>query len=533
MNDLEGSRDYDLGIRAAIDEAGREMAMGRISIFAVTEIGWAPLTGPLPAGTLPPAVAPAVLTVAAFSPASAQAKPDSPAITVESLTPMVVEPLPALLQFSPSDIKVAIATAQPKRRRKGRKSMSRRSGQNGTVVIQSGWYRVRWRMDVEGQEERTNVSEKVAPVVFDKDGRPKPPSQHVRRLAREIVERSGANSEQRFNRVVLGMATFREQAKIYLRWVETRDREPIKDTSSIEAALNKWILPEIGDLPLANVNNITVKPLATKLKKSLSAYTVNKYVEYVKQVVASVKDGETGEPIHPRKWDSTVMDLPVVKQKEQRRPALKAKTVNQLVQESERDEQALYIIEGATGMRISEALALEKKHFMNNCRTICVRQQVDRDTPRIVEYLKTDAAFREIDVSEEVAEYLRAFLAGKEGLLLKTRNGTPYLHNSLKVRWLVPRLKAMGLDERGLGWHGFRRFRKTWLRGKRVQEDINNFWMGHKPTTMSELYSRLDEELELRLAEAEAMGVGFEIPIAPKCSETSEELELELESQEQ
>jgi hypothetical protein len=43
---------------------------------------------------------------------------------------------------------------QPKRRRKGRKSMNRRKGQNGTVVIQSGWYRVRGRMDIEGQEER-------------------------------------------------------------------------------------------------------------------------------------------------------------------------------------------------------------------------------------------------------------------------------------------------------------------------------------------------------------------------------------------
>ena len=83
---------------------------------------------------------------------------------------------------------------QPKRRRKGRKSMNRRKGQNGAVVIQSGWYRVRWRMDIEGQEERIHMSEKVAPVVIDKDGNPKPASQTVQCLAREIVERSGANS---------------------------------------------------------------------------------------------------------------------------------------------------------------------------------------------------------------------------------------------------------------------------------------------------------------------------------------------------
>jgi integrase len=223
-----------------------------------------------------------------------------------------------------------------------------------------------------------------------------------------------------------------------------------------------------------------------------------------------------------------VMDLPVVNSKKQRRPALKAQAVNQLVQESEADEQALYVIESAAGPRISEALALEKKHIINNCRTICIHQQVDRDTPRIVEYLKTDAVYREIDVSEEVAKCLRAFLKGKDGLLFQTRNGAPHLHNNLEERWLTPRLKAMGVDEPGMGWHGFRRFRKTWLRGKRVQEDINNFWMGHRPKTMSELYSRLDEELDLRLAEAAAVGVGFEVPIAPKCSKISEESAVEL-----
>ena len=426
---------------------------------------------------------------------------------------------PNTLQFFLSNNKVgSVSEAQPKRRRIGRKCMSRRGCQIGTNVIQSGWYRVRWRMDVEGQQERTNMSEKVAPVVLDRNGSPKPPSQAVRRMAREVVERSGANSEQHFNRVVLGEVTFRDQAKAYLRWVGTRDREPIEDTSSIEAALNKWILPEIGALPLGSINNVTVKPLVTKMKPSLSACTVNKYIEYVQQVVASQKNGETGEPIHQRKWDSSVMELPVVKQKEQRRPALKAKTVNQLVQDSEGDEQGLYIIEGAAGMRISEALALEKKHFINNCRTILIRQQIDRDTPIIVEYVKTDASYREIDVSEDVAKYLRAFLEGKDGLLFQTRNGTPYLHNNLENRWLTPRLKTMGVDEPGLGWHGFRRFRKTWLRSKRCQEDINLFWMGHKPKSMSELYSRMDVELDLRLAEADLVGVGFETPIAPKCS---------------
>jgi integrase len=424
-----------------------------------------------------------------------------------------------------------IAEAQPKRRRKGRKSMSRRSGQNGTVIIAGNWYRVRWRMDVEGQEKRINMSEKVAPVVFDRNGEPKLPSAEVERKAREIVEKSGANSEQRFNRVVLGEVSFRDQAKTYVRWATTRDREPVRDSSSIEAALNKWILPAIGNLPLGNVHNITVKPLVTKMKKSLSARTVNKYVEYIEQVIASLKDGKTGEPVHPRKWDAKEMDLPVIKSKEQRRPALKLNAVNKLVSESEGDEQALYVLLAATGMRISEALALESKHFVNNCRTIQVYQQVDRDHPCVVKYVKTDAGFREVDLSTAVAEYLQAFINRKDGLLFETPNGTPYLHNNLEQLWLTPRLEAMGIDERGMGFHAFRRFRKTWLRGKRVQEDINNFWMGHAPETMSETYSRLDLELDLRLAESESMGVGFTvppIPIAPSCSKIAEESDVEL-----
>jgi integrase len=242
---------------------------------------------------------------------------------------------------------------------------------------------------------------------------------------------------------------------------------------------------------------------------------VNKYVEYIKQVVASLKDGETGEPIQKRTWDSSVMDLPMVNQREQRRPSLKAKAITQLVEESEGEEQALYVLLAATGMRISEALALETKHITNDGRTIEVRQQVERDTPRIITCLKTNAAYRDVDLHPDVAEFLQRYIGDKPGLLFATRNGTPHLHNNIEDRWLTERLRAMGLDEPGMGWHAFRRFRKTWLRGKRCQEDINIFWMGHKPKTMSEIYSHLFEEIDMRLAEAEAVGFGFDLPKNP------------------
>jgi len=120
-------------------------------------------------------------------------------------------------------------------------------------------------MDVEGQEKRQNMREKICTI----SGPGKLNAAERERKKKEIIERSGANSEQRFNRVVLGETTFRKQAEFYLHWAVTRDREPIKDASSVKAAFNKWILPAIGDMPLGSVNNITVKPLVDKMKKSL------------------------------------------------------------------------------------------------------------------------------------------------------------------------------------------------------------------------------------------------------------------------
>jgi integrase len=120
--------------------------------------------------------------------------------------------------------------------------------------------------------------------------------------------------------------------------------------------------------------------------------------------------------------------------------------------------------------------------------------------------------------------------------MIEGRTGTPYLHNNLEQRWLTPRLQAMGIDERGMGFHAFRRFSKTWLRGERCQEDINNFWMGHQPDTMPELYSRMEFETDRRLEEAAKVGVGFTVPtveVAPSAPRISEEVELELRLQEQ
>jgi hypothetical protein len=74
-------------------------------------------------------------------------------------------------------------------------------------------------------------------------------------------------------------------------------------------------------------------------------------------------------------------------------------------------------------------------------RTIKVEQQVKRDSPEIVKYLKTNASKREVGLHPDVAEYLRQYTVRKSGLLFQTANGTPHLYGNLEDHWLTLRLK--------------------------------------------------------------------------------------------
>jgi integrase len=390
--------------------------------------------------------------------------------------------------------------------------------QDGHIEKSGKWFVVRFWKDIPDQEKRMHVRERICPIsgpgLLSKSER--------KRKAREVIQASGADSPEHFEEMVkqdTGV-TFREQSEIWLRQLQNRKRKPIRQSYAvtIQGALDKWILPAIGNLPLTSVDNLSVKPLIEKMSAArLSSRTVNKYIEHVKQVVESLKS-PNGEPIHNRKWNAEIMDLPIVEHAEQKRPSLKASTISELIKASSGQEQALYVLLAATGMRVSEALAVEGRHFTNGGRTITVEQQIQKDAPVVVKYLKTAAAKRQVDLHPDIAEYLQRYSAGKTGLLFHTVNGTPHLYGNLEDRWLTPRLVKMGLDEKGMGWHSFKRFRKTWLRGTRCLEDINNFWMAHKPHTMSEVYSHLHEEVEMRLDEAARVGYGFVLPASNNAS---------------
>ena len=259
----------------------------------------------------------------------------------------------ALDQSASSD---SICAATPDRRPR-RKSMARRSGQIGYEEAKGGWYHVRFRMDVPGQEKRAYLSKPICP--FSGPGALTKPERLKRR--KEIIAASGADTVEHFSKVeaINHGTTFRKQAEWWLNHVQTRKRNPITPATAagFGSYLKKWLNPSFGDLPLSSINNLAVKGLVIKMTDAgLSPKMVNNVFQVVKMVVASAVN-ENGERIHPRTWSHEFIDLPEVKN--QRQPTHTSEAMKAIVASSQGRERMLYTLLGATGLRLGEALGIE------------------------------------------------------------------------------------------------------------------------------------------------------------------------------
>src|ERR1700692_4407251 len=329
------------------------------------------------------------------------------------------------------------------------------------------------------------------------------------RRAREIIAESGADSPELFNRVQvvnLGV-TFRQQAEWWLRYMQKRKRKPIKPATmkDWENHLKKWLNPNLGDIPVADINNRILKELVSKMTDArLSPQTIHTYVKTVKMVVASAVS-EDGEELYPRKWNNEFIDLPEIRN--QRTPSFAGEDLTQIVASAKGQFRLLYALLGGTGLRIGEAVGLEIQDVSPEASSIRIRQSVwngQKQAP------KTHSALREVDLHPSLAAMLKAFIGEREsGLLFQTKNGRPLLQSNIIRRSLHPILKKTGRAK--AGFHSFRRYRVTHLRKNRVPEDLLRFWIGHAGKSVTDGYSMVKSDLEFRQLYATNVGLGFEI----------------------
>jgi integrase len=325
-----------------------------------------------------------------------------------------------------------------------------------------------------------------------------------------------------------------QQAVFWFEQVKTRKRKPVA-VSTLElweGCLRNWLNPQLGDIPLSEINNAALKGLvATMSDGGLSAKTIDNYAQVVKMVVASAVDKE-GEEIYPRKWNHEFMDMPVIVKAKQNTPCFSTEIMSGLALWKKERERMVFILCGAAGLRIGEALGLEiDKHISPDFLTISIEQKARHG--KVEERLKTASALRKVDLHPTIATMLKEFVGERRnGFLFRTRNGKPLGSSNILRRHLHPALKQLGFINPFTGTykagnHAFRRFRNTHLRNRTgCPEGLQKFWMGHANESMSDLYDKIKEDLAFRREWAEKCGFGFKLPSVvpnvPKMEEKDE-----------
>jgi integrase len=382
--------------------------------------------------------------------------------------------------------------------------LSRRTGQCGGV-FQRGFPKLwnpkvnafgRFYVDIPGCENRTRrvLSLGICPT-----------RTIARRKLREFIEQEGINKSAYFVAAGTPTFTFREQAEIWIQALPTRRRRPVKPATihGWQHALDKWILPTIGDLSVAEVSNAALKLLIdTMAAGGLAAKTIVSYTLVVKLVVASAVNSE-GDQLYPRKWNHDFVGMPIVDKNKQPRPTVTEAQVATILANILPRYKPLFALLAGTGLRIGEALALKATDFSQDCRILSVQRSIWHGKEQEP---KTPAAVRVIDIPEALAALMREYVAGiPSGYLFGTRKS----NRPLGQRNLLRALHDAGVST---GFHAFRRFRTETLRRARAPEDLIGLWLGHARHNITDLYARgLQTDEAWRREWCERVGLGFSL----------------------
>lgn len=301
--------------------------------------------------------------------------------------------------------------------------------------------------------------------------------------------------------------TVRAQYAVWFQKGMTRNRNPFRPETAraYKSQIENNVLPVIGDLPLDAVGNTVLKDLAGVMKqKGLSASTISRNLNCVKDIRGSAKNKD-GEQLYPYTWDTETIDAPIVDQKQQRRPIAGAQAVQDAILCGSTGQKALWALLAGSGLRISEALALQigipddgkSTVWIPQLSKVIVRLQRNGD---VFGPVKTDAGNREIDLPEPLNEFLKKLVTPGPTIMFPLSES--------HYRQALQKCGIIG------GFHSLRRFRVTHLRMQGVPDALIHFWVGHEDSTVTGRYTEVGPEIEARKVQANRAGLGFTLPEA-------------------
>lgn len=123
-----------------------------------------------------------------------------------------------------------------------------------------------------------------------------------------------------------------------------------------------------------------------------------------------------------------------------------------------------------------------------------------------------DNGVRPVDLPHDLAQKLRQFIGVRRtGYIFQAENGSALHQSNLLRRRLHTILKGLGIEKQG--FHGFRRYRITWLRKQRVAEDLVRLWAGHSSQSVPDGYVKVSDDEGFRRSAVEQAGLGFRLEL--------------------
>jgi integrase len=371
--------------------------------------------------------------------------------------------------------------------------LSRRLGQSGTILKRGDRFYGRFWIDTpDGRKQKTIVLGAC------------PTKTVAKQRLRDHIEQAGLNTTEQFHANTAPGTSFREQSVAWMNSLATRTRRPVKQATrdNWQQALNKWLIPNIGELPLVEVNNGALKTLVEKMVAAgLSAQSIVNYTRPVKMIVSSAVDAN-GEQLFPRKWNHEFVQMPIIDRANQHRQTITTAEAEALLGNLHGRYRYLVALLLVTGMRVGEALAVHVEDFGEGCRTLRVQQSV---YGLALQAPKTSNARRVIDIPGEFAQFFSRYIARRSGLVFQSASGRP-----LSQRNVLRELYNAGSKT---SFHAFRRFRDVTLKAADCPVDLINQWLGWSGQGMSELYGSGLKNNETRRREwCERVGLGFKMP---------------------
>jgi len=379
-----------------------------------------------------------------------------------------------------ADAMVSAATRIRQQRKVGR-SMSKRSGQSGSVrLVGSKWYGRYWR-DVPGKETR----EHPLVILGEKSSMTKP---EARRKLMDIIETEGVNKPQHLERALKPVVTFNSIADAW-----EAKRLPLLHNSSkviIPYRLRSHVRPFFASMAIEGIRTGTVNDwIRTLTAKGLEPKTVHNVWKDFRAIVNW----------HRKQMDEPKVtwypDLPALPDEEQR--WFTQAEIRQIVDAATGQYKVLFHLAGYTGLRSGELVGLRVEDLKLEDGVIEVRRAVwngiEGDT-------KTKSGKRNVFIDSATIQLLHTFLAGRQtGRLFQSRVGTPLENRDICRRVLTPLCEKLGIRPGGM--HAFRHGRVSHMQASMMPGDFVKNQIGHSSLRITSNYTHFEHGQKREMVE--------------------------------